>query len=320
MPIMSEGVRPEGVIVWPWPDPEAERLAAEIAAGRAALAQRVVELAEQTGVDASDVLEPAKPMRPDTIGLLLKDWPEGVPRPEHPGNWRPNVRTKEREAIYNSLVENHTRPTNIGTLHEYLNWLETHTILDAGASETIRNVLLHSERGGRKNLRLITVEPAYDDESFVAKNRRFEQDYLGLEPLPVSDDPDDFGFIDRDLRITEDGLYARHDFYEDGKYFWERDGGDVPLEAVAKVLRMEPEALRQKIAVYAVHPEFPDGQPIAFWTMVRADRYIFDVMPCENDENSVTIGAVHELTDFGSYLFEEVLRAYEAGTQATQKN
>jgi len=178
-------------------------------------------------------------------------------------------------------------------------WLGRHMIIDAAAASMVSNVLLHPERGHERNLRLI----AFKQEDRAVTARRFEQEYLGLEPLAEADEY----ALDPGLRIKEDGLYGPYDFT-----YNERHGGFLPTAALANALRTTPDELEDRLnspgirdrrAAKLIHP----------WNYIRTDDYLLPARPFDDDPAHTLVGPVHELTELGSLLLEETLRAYEMG-------
>jgi hypothetical protein len=236
------------------------------------------------------------------VDRLRDNWPASSRPLTHPGDWRPSVREAQMAEIMKEPISGLTATANTEMRFKvealaYSDWLRKHMIIDAAAASMVSNVLLHSERGGQRNLRLI----AFTQEDRVDVARRFEQEYLGLEPVV-----NDGEMADSDLRIQEDGLYGPYDFT-----YNERHGGLLPAAALARVLRTTPDVLDERLS-----PGVRDmraGRYRTPWNFIRTDDYLVPARPFDDDPEQVMVGPVRELTDFGSYLLEETLRAYEMG-------
>lgn len=280
---------------------------------------RNARFAELSGMVAtSGLIEEQPEPNDDWLDELLETWPESVDSFTHPGDWRPSVRESAKQSILRTwdIYPDHTQDAlfKIEAM-TYGEWLRQHMIIDAKPASMVTDVLMNYERGSERNLRHVafTIEPPQD----VA--RRFEQQYLGLEPLPIDqDDLDldeedlDFRLEDFDLRICQDGLYAPYDF----KYAGERHGGSLPLSAIARALKTSPEELSKRLRTDGIDETDRVGDYVMPWNLIRLDEFLLMARPHPEDPEQILVGRVQQLTNFGSYLLEEFLRAYEAGTKA----
>jgi hypothetical protein len=117
------------------------------------------------------------------------------------------------------------------------------------------------------------------DRDYMNMMRRFEHDFLGLEPTQSSE-----------------GLrWAKYDAgFSNGVY---------PTQAVADVFSMTSEAL----VAYIAKNQSPSG-----WVTARANKYIFPITASSMDPASLIIAGVQELSSRGQTLVETSILVCEA--------
>jgi hypothetical protein len=242
------------------------------------------------------------------IESLRASWPEDIPPFTHPADWRPSVRSKQFSSITYSLLDSTTDTGFATRALEYHNWLKEHMIIDGKAASMVKDVLMDAERGGDSNLRLI----AFAEQDKIKTARKFEQEYLGLDPLPLNEEDSAHQSPDADLRICEDGLYGSYDF----RFGGERDGGELPTSAIATALQTTIEDLNLRLSPPEIFEQDSNGSYPHAWSMIRTDQYLLMARPHDETPDKLIVGPVRELAPIGDYLLEEFLRAYEAGTTA----
>jgi hypothetical protein len=289
-----------GCIEWPQPHDDPPEVAA--------LYELVREQAIQTAAETRASINKG-------IDDLLINWPEDKPRPTHPGTWRPSLRSQEIDAARPGILVHGDPETEAlarfyTELTIYESWLQRHMIIDAQPANMIKALLMASDRGGRHNLRHV----AFTKEEHHVVARRFEQGYLGLDPVAPSEDDSPYA-LDTDLRISEDRLYAEYGFDMGG----ERTGGLIPTAALATALKTSPEELNRRLETEGIRQTRDDGYHYTTpWNMIRTGNFLVLARPYDEDPSKVLVGPVRELTAFGAYILEDYLAAYEAGTKQTQ--
>ncbi|GEM_PF-5400018 len=272
------------------------------------------------GVDPEDRLEALRGRvnYRDWSDELLNNWPEDVPYPPQPVPWQPSARSaiyKAASGVYGrhfEAVGASNVPRFVNEAVHYTMWLNKRYAIDDKPAEVVWESFLGEGGANRAlaNIALSILAAPELKEDLDDITRRFEQLYLRLDPLEITDDD---GPKDGDLRIREEQLYARSD---SGKYWGWHHGGEVPTTALARAMGMEPDAFHTLIERYAIHPTYgaDSQQPIAQWTTLRIDNYLIKVMPVDDDPTQVTVASpINELTRDGVNLLEKLLKVYEAG-------
>lgn len=246
----------------------------------------------------------------ERVAELITSWRDDYPKLTHPGDWRPSRRRVQEDLVSRLIDTDEGRHFYLGLLG-YKSWLSRHMIIEPGPANMIRDVLMHSERDGNRNLRYI----AFERVNWLIDAHNFEQEYLGLSPLPVETE-DEFGPIpsleDDGLHIREDGLYGPYDFQFGG----ERGGGELPIEPVAKKLLTTPDELNRRLQTEGIDEREDSYYYVNPFNMIVLDKYLLMARSHPTDPMLLLCGPVRELSPFGTYLLEQLLRTYEYGMAA----
>jgi hypothetical protein len=210
------------------------------------------------------------------MSSLEKPKIEGLEFPDLPLPWewgkRMDIATSlGMTALINRSVSEETR----SQLREYVKEIKNRYLIPGAVSATLRETLIWDDSPLSKRLFTTATEADY-----TAMMRRFERDFLGMEPVDTTDG----------IRWWTSNAGGSHGVY--------------PIEAIASLYDISDNELLNYIS--------ENSAPIG-WVNARADKYLIPMKLNQHTSDTLLIDGVKELTDEGQAFVEYILISYERG-------
>jgi len=199
--------------------------------------------------------------------------------PEKPLTWRPLERRHLVNEAFRGILGKSDDADYRPFSREYSEWVNSRYLLPGNVTAAVERVFDESSVKDRYCTH-------HGEAEYTEMLKRFEQEYLGLEPTQ-----------------STDGLRWWYSPASGGGH------GNYPTDVIANLLEMDSKTLLDEIQ------RNKDGRG---YVMIRSGNYLIPVTDTNLTDEQVVIGDVLELTPEGVDTLNLVLMSYELGLRESQ--